>query len=169
MDHVFLLRQFQENGERIRALVAGVDNEHARIKPDDESWSILEVVNHLYEEEMLDFRTRLRIILQAPEEDWPPIDPSGWVSEHKYNERDLQESLENFLRERKASLTWLESLGTPDWETEYSRDGRSMRAGDMFAAWMAHDQLHLRQLVELHRMLAERAVRPYDLGYAGDW
>ena len=44
-----------------------------------------------------------------------------------------------------------------------------MHAGDIFASWVAHDGLHLRQLVELHRMLAERAVKPYKIGYAGEW
>jgi hypothetical protein len=44
-----------------------------------------------------------------------------------------------------------------------------MRAGDMFAAWVAHDGLHIRQLNELHRSLLERAAKPYRVGYAGEW
>jgi hypothetical protein len=44
-----------------------------------------------------------------------------------------------------------------------------MRAGDMFAAWVAHDGLHIRQLNELHRLLVERAAKPYRVGYAGEW
>ena len=39
----------------------------------------------------------------------------------------------------------------------------------MFASWVAHDNLHIRQLVELRRNLIERMTQPYDIGYAGDW
>ena len=60
-------------------------------------WSTLEVVCHLYDEEREDFRQRLDIILHRPEAKWPPIDPVGWVSARKYNERDLAQSLAEFL------------------------------------------------------------------------
>ena len=169
MDISFLKQQLKDNPERIRALVKNISDEEARLKPTPDSWSMLEVINHLYDEERLDFRVRLDIILHRPDEDWPPIDPVGWVAERKYIERDLKESIDNYLRERAASLAWLDSLGEVDWDTAYSRDGRTMHAGDMFASWVTHDHHHLRQLVELHRALTDRAAQPYDFGYAGDW
>jgi hypothetical protein len=44
---------------------------------------------------------------------------------------------------------WLASLDTPDLEVYESRPGGGkLRAGDMLAAWLAHDLLHLWQLVE---------------------
>jgi uncharacterized damage-inducible protein DinB len=168
MDISFLKQQLKDNPERIRALVKNISDEEARFKPTPDSWSMLEVINHLYDEERLDFRVRLDIILHRPEEDWPPIDPVGWVTERKYNQRELKESLDNFLRERAASITWLDSLKV-DWDTAYSRDGRTMRAGGMFTSWVTHDHHHMRQLVELHRALTGRAAQPYDFGYAGDW
>jgi hypothetical protein len=39
----------------------------------------------------------------------------------------------------------------------------------MFTSWVAHDLLHLRQLVELQRQYLEEQVPPYKLDYAGDW
>jgi hypothetical protein len=169
MDIEFLMREMAENPKRIKALVAGVTKTEARYKPSPKSWSILEVVNHLYDEERFDFRVRLDIILHKPQDNWPPITPTAWVRQHKYNTRDLQASLDDYLRERRRSLRWLRSLGKVDWNTRYSRKGRSMRAGDMFAAWVAHDGLHIRQLNELHRSLLERAAKPYRVGYAGEW
>jgi hypothetical protein len=77
--------------------------------------------------------------------------------------------VESFLRERRRSIRWLDSLGKIDWNTKYVSKFGTMKAGDMFASWVAHDGLHLRQLVELHRHLVERAVKPYAIGYAGDW
>lgn len=169
MDMDFLLREFTENPKRIKALVTGVNKTEARYKPGPKTWSILEVVNHLYDEERFDFRVRLDIILNRPAEDWPPIAPAAWVTQHKYNTLDLQTSLAAYFSERRRSLRWLRSLGQVDWNTRYSRAGRSMRAGDMFAAWVVHDGLHIRQLNELHRVLLERAVKPYKPGYAGEW
>ena len=39
----------------------------------------------------------------------------------------------------------------------------------MFTSWVAHDDLHIRQLTELRRAQIERITKPYKIGYAGDW
>jgi hypothetical protein len=39
----------------------------------------------------------------------------------------------------------------------------------MFAAWVTHDQLHMRQIVEIQRANVEVKARPYSLEYAGEW
>lgn len=164
-----MMGQLKANAQRISALVSGVTQEESIWKPGTDAWSILEVVNHLYDEEREDFRVRLNIILHHPDDPWPPIDPQGWVVDRRYNERALVESIENFMKEREASLDWLEQLGEPNWNTEYTSPFGSMQAGDMFSAWVAHDQLHMRQFVELHRGLTETHAKPFDLSYAGDW
>ncbi|MBZ0299939.1 MAG: DinB family protein [Anaerolineae bacterium] len=170
MDAEALLDLMRHNTQRIRTLVAGTSDAQARWKPDAETWSILEVINHLDDEERLDFRVRLDHILHQPGQPWPPIDPPGWVTEHRYNERDLDDSLASFLRERQQSLDWLQSLGTPNWSrSETAPWGGTLSAGDMFAAWVAHDTLHLRQLVELHHAYVEQLAAPYHTQYAGDW
>lgn len=75
LDH--LTAQMANQAETIRSLTEGVSDEQARWKPDAESWSILEVVNHLYEEERDDFRTHLGCILHHPDQPWPNINPDG--------------------------------------------------------------------------------------------
>jgi uncharacterized damage-inducible protein DinB len=165
-----LLTQFQANAKRIEALASQVSDEQARWKPDAESWSLLEVVNHLYDEEMLDFRTRLEILLARSGAEWPPINPPAWVVEREYNARDLSASLQNFLREREKSIQWLSGLDNPDWQAKASAPwGREMSAGEMFASWVAHDLLHMRQLVELHWAWLKQQAGDYPVGYAGDW
>ena len=44
-----------------------------------------------------------------------------------------------------------------------------MKAGEMFASWVAHDNLHIRQLVELRRSRIVSLAEPFDVGYAGEW
>lgn len=165
----YLIRQLTDNARRIEELVSGFTEEEVRWKPVQDSWSILEVVNHLYDEEREDFRVRLNIILHHPEMEWPPIDPEGWVVERQYNQRDLAQSLGNFISERNSSLNWLRKLERPDWQTVYLSPFGSMKAGDILAAWAAHDHLHMRQIIELHRDLLELKASPYKLEYAGDW
>ena len=96
--------QLLNNSKRIRVLVEGVPRDQARWKPESDSWSILEVVNHLYDEEIEDFPKRLDIILNQPDQSWTPIDPERWVTERQYNQRKLKASLKNFLQAREKSL-----------------------------------------------------------------
>ena len=68
MDYPLLVKMMELNAQRIQRLVAGIAPDQARWKPDPESWSIVEVINHLYDEERYDFRVRLEIILFHPEQ-----------------------------------------------------------------------------------------------------
>lgn len=165
-----MIAQMAQQADRIRALVAGVSDEQARWKPDADSWSILEVVNHLYDEEREDFRVRLDLLLHQPDQVAPPIDPQEWVTARAYNQRDLVESLDNFLDERQRSLDWLRGLGAPDFAAAIVMPwGTTYHPGDMAAAWVSHDLLHLRQLVELHWAWTQHRVAPYQSDYAGEW
>ena len=74
-----------------------------------------------------------------------------------------------FFRERKKSLGWLKTMETADWKAKYKTKWRTMTAGDMFASWVAHDNLHIRQLAELRRARIEKITRPFHIQYAGDW
>ena len=67
------------------------------------SWSILEVVCHLYDEEREDFREHLDFILHRQNEEYHVIDPQGWVTERKYNEQNFAEMQEKFFAERQKS------------------------------------------------------------------
>ncbi|MFN2103770.1 MAG: DinB family protein, partial [Candidatus Promineifilaceae bacterium] len=146
MDYNYCLKQLAGDMLRIRLLAQGVDDDQARWRPDADSWSILEVICHLLDEERKDFRVRLDITLHKPDETWPGIDPAGWMTEHNYNEQVLAASLQAFQEEREASLAWLKRLEAPDWEASYEAPWGTMRAGDLLASWVAHDLLHMRQL-----------------------
>jgi hypothetical protein len=164
-----LTKQMASNAQAIQAFVQGVSDEQARWRPKPEEWSILEVINHLLDEENEDFRAHLDLILHHPNDPWPRIDPQGWITERCYNERDLAQSLDGFLRAREESLAWLKGLSSPDWQAAYEAPFGQITAGDMMAAWAAHDLLHTRQLVELNWAYTLQIVGPYRIRYAGDW
>ena len=147
----------------------GVPEDQARWKPDEVSWSILEVVSHLSDEEEFDFPVRLKIILEDPGKEWPEIDPAGWVIEREYNQGDLYESLNRYVNLRNEWLVWLDELENPEWDVSYEAPFGKITAGDMFSSWVTHDLLHLRQLVELQRLYLEEQTKPYQMDYAGEW
>jgi len=159
----------KDNARRIEELLQGVTQESARWRPGPHDWSLVEVINHLYDEEMLDFRVRLELICFHPEAQWLSIDPDGWVAAKDYQSRDFRESVGNFLAERVRSLAWLESLGEVNLEAEGRAPWGMMRAGDMLTAWVAHDLHHMRQIVELLRGLVLDRMAPYSDRYAGGW
>jgi hypothetical protein len=163
------MAQMASNAQAVQALVRDVSDEQARWRPGPEDWSILEVINHLYDEELEDFRAHLDLILHHPGERWPSIDPQGWVVERRYSERDPARSLQEFLRVREQSLTWLKGLSEPNWRAVYTAPFGEITAGDMLASWVAHDLLHLRQLVELHWAYTTQQAQPYRVRYAGVW
>lgn len=164
------LTRLSASAEAIAALARNVSEAQARWKPAPEEWSVLEVICHLHDEEREDFRTRVRLTLESPEADWPPINPVGWVTERGYNQRDPAASLEAFLRERRESLRWLASLQNPNWDSTHSHPSfGSMTAGEVLAAWVAHDHLHIRQLNQLHWQYLSQDVPPISLNYAGGW
>lgn len=165
-----MLDRLRVHADVFGALVAGVSAEQARWKPEPEQWSILEVVNHLADEEVEDFRTRLDATLRGGSAPWPPIDPVRWVSERAYNERGLDESLERFLSRRAESVAWLGALPAPDWSLaqEHPTAGR-ITAGDLLTSWVAHDHIHIRQLNRLHRQFLVARLSEHSPEYAGRW
>jgi hypothetical protein len=165
-----LINQLGANADAFRALLESVRQEHASWKPAPDQWSLTEVIAHLLDEEREDFRTRLDLVLHKPEADWPPIDPSGWVTQRDYAARDLQDTLRLFLEERSRSLTWLRALRSPNWESTHTHPVfGSARAGDLLGAWIAHDFLHLRQIARIQWQRVRELARPFVTDYAGDW
>ena len=158
------------DAEVFRHLLAHVPPEQARWRPEPGKWSLLEVVNHLADEEREDFRHRLDLTLHHPGEPWPAIDPPRWAVERAYDRRELGASVADFLEERARSVEWLQGLETFDERAAYGHPGMgTITAGDLLHSWVAHDLIHIRQMTRLHRgYLAERAA-PHRLEYAGEW
>lgn len=158
----------------LRPLVENLSAEESRWRPSSADWSVVEVLRHLLDEEREDFKVRLGHVLRDPPEPWPPIDPVGAAASRGYRERALRPVLRDFELEREASVAWLRGLldASPpiDWSVAHVHPKFGpIHAGDLLAAWAAHDLLHLRQITRrLFEMLAARG-EPYRVGYAGEW
>jgi hypothetical protein len=166
----YFIERLAANRLVFEGLVNGITAGQAKWKPSPDKWSILEVINHLHDEEREDFRQRLDLVLTNPEQTWPRIDPQTWVTSRQYNQRDLNTSLNNFFTEREKSLSWLKQLTTPNWLNRYEHpDGSRITAGDLLASWLAHDYLHTRQLARLHWQYVGAIADPFQTNYGGPW
>ena len=108
-------------------------------------------------------------VLEAPDKPLVPIRPVEWVTERRYLEQDYEIMLGQFLEERDRSLLWLRSLDNPRWENlhEHPKLGK-MTAGKFLANWLAHDYLHIRQIIKIKFDLL-RSASGENLDYAGTW
>ena len=97
MNFEISVQELVNSTEMIRALLIGISQEDARLKPNPESWSILELLCHLYDEEVEDFREHLGFILHSSGKGWHSIDPQSWVTARKYNEQDFTEIRKKFF------------------------------------------------------------------------
>jgi hypothetical protein len=169
MDIVFVSQKLASTVAAIRALTQDISPDQARWKPNADAWSMLEVVNHLYDEEREDFRAHLANLLAHPEQPWKEIAPQKWVTERRYNLQDFQVSREKFYQARSESLAWLKDLTVLDWGAAYNLPWGKLTAGDLLVSWAAHDLLSIRQVAELNYQVLALAAQPYHLEYAGAW
>lgn len=142
-----------------------------RWQPDANSWSVLQIISHLADEETEDFPVRVFSTLEDPTKPWPPIDPEGWAIARDYQSNNLNEQLARFTQFRAANIQRLQSLTNPNWPNTHNHPKLGpMIASDLLAAWCAHDALHLRQLTKRLHQLASRDAGPDSTTrYAGDW
>ena len=172
MDASLLIARLESFGKALPGVVGCVSETDARWKPPSGAWSVLEIVNHLADEETDDFRMRVEMTLRDPQLEWPKIEPEEWgrsrlLDGQTYNERELGRSLARFVNERAASVAWLRSLRSPDWSRAHIHPrGGPLSAGLLLASWAAHDALHLRQIA---KRMYELAAREEQVGYAGTW
>ena len=163
-----IVRQLAANAATIRAQVQGVSDEQAQWSPNAETWSINQVMEHVYNEERIDFRKHLKEMLSDPQQPWARFRPDEYVSIV-----DRRQALDRFLGEREASIAWLEALRSPDWdrksEIRFGPDNERMAlsAGDVLVSWADHDLAHIRQMVKLLHAWHVNQAAPYSVQYGG--
>lgn len=164
-----IITRLSHNGLVFKDLLDDVSAGQILYKPEDDQWCLLEVVCHLADEEVHDFRARCLSTIEDPSIQWPAIGPQGWVKLNKYMDQDFKYKVKTFLSERKKSVVLLRKIENPRWSNTYEhpRIG-SVTARMMLHNWLMHDYLHIRQI---HRLKTEyfRTVSAENLAYAGNW
>jgi hypothetical protein len=169
MNTKYIIEELKRNKIIFKELLDGLPGEFYLWRFNPDKWCLLEIVCHLIDEEREDFRQRVRNILVNPELPLNSIDPVGWVKSRKYIERDYNTELKEFLHERDNSIKWLEHLENPKWDNFYKHPKLGdLSAKMIFANWLAHDYLHIRQILKLKYEYL-KYISGEDLSYAGEW
>lgn len=159
----------KRNQEVFKTLLENLSEEVYKWKQAPDKWCLLEIICHLYDEEQKDFKTRLKHILENKEGRPSPISSDEWAKNGNYMGQNYFEMIEKFLNERDESINWLCSLKNPEWENYYIHPEYGQMTGKMFLAnWLAHDYLHIRQIIKLKYDYLSNTTGD-DLKYAGGW
>jgi len=169
MNYSKIFEELDRNKYIFKGLLEDIDEDEYLWKPNPDKWCLLEIICHLRDEEVEDFRTRVRYVLETPERVLPPIDPANWVKERKYIAQNYKETMIDLIRERERSVNWLQALIDPQWDNEYQHPKIGPLSAKLFLSnWLAHDYLHLRQIVNV-KFDYLKSISGEDLNYAGGW
>jgi len=159
--------RMQANASVLASLYDGLPDGQLDWRPLPQKWSLREVLGHLHDEEIDDFRTRVDLTLHHADQAWPGIDPEGWVTERGYAQWDAVATMSEWQRRRAETLQWLRSLDAPDWNRIYEHPQiGALSAGDLLLSWLTHDHLHIRQILKLHLEFHKEHGKPYSSRYA---
>ncbi len=161
--------ELHRNKNIFQELLSNISKESIYWSQNPEKWCLLEVVCHLYDEEREDFRTRVKCVLEDPESPPPSFDPIIWVNERNYKGQNYDIILSKFLLERENSVQWLRAIQNPEWSNTYLHPKLGPMSAYLFLTnWLAHDYLHIRQIMRLkYDYLKETSGE--SLQYAGNW
>lgn len=165
-----IIEQLNSNKEIIKNLVQYVTQEQAVWRPSKNRWTVMEIINHLIDIEIIDFRYDFDLVLNHPEDSWPSFSIEKLRIEGKYNNREIKSSINKFLEEREKSIIWLSDLNNPDLNSLHSGQGfkgKRMKAGDVLVSWIAHDLFHIRHLTLLQWYILNEWEKPYSPRYSG--
>ena len=170
MNLQFFIERLGANARVLEALCRQTTNEQALWKQSPEKWSIQQVVYHLRQTEEKDFRPRLEKTLRAASEDWQPLAATEMRLAETSDANHSAEYLQNFLAEREKSIDWLKTLESPRWENTHRHNEQlTLAAGDLLASWLAHDYLHVKQIIRLQYDYVNFIAGNYKTDYAGKW
>lgn len=135
--------------DALEAAVAGLSDDQVRRPEAPGKWSILEVVQHLADSELV-WAYRLRLVVA---EDQPPLtgyDQDRWAVRLRYREADAAEALRQIGLLRAANLRLLRSLSPEDFQRAGVHTERGEETVEhMIALYAGHDLVHLRQIARI--------------------
>jgi hypothetical protein len=147
-----LLERVRGTPARLEDRLRSVPRQTLTYKPPTGGWSIQENVGHILDLGYLAPR-RIEQIL-AGETDLIAADMNNLkTNQARHNEREIEELLADFRRERESLVRKFESLGEDDWGKSgiHPRLKQPMRIVDIAYFDSEHDDYHLGRIGELLR------------------
>jgi len=138
----------------LKKTIKGLTPEQLRMRESPRKWSILEVLGHLSDTEIV-YRYRLRMIVAEPGCNIVGYDQDAWAKRLKYQEQDASDVMKEIESVRNATLRWLRTLG----DTELNRSGEHDERGEesvrhIIRMVAGHDLLHRSQIERIRAVVA---------------
>ncbi|RDY58159.1 DinB family protein [Flagellimonas nanhaiensis] len=164
-----VIAELKRNRKIFQETLSGIPLELVYWKNNPKDWSLLEIICHLVDEEVEDFRARVEHTLIRPNEPLKPFDQIAWIVERNYNGQDFDTMLKRFDDERRESITWLRTTKDMNWDNtiEHPQLG-SISARSFLWNWLAHDYHHIRQINKIKYAFLKQSSGD-SLSYAGKW
>jgi uncharacterized damage-inducible protein DinB len=147
----------------LRAVTAGAPAPALRFREEKSAWTIVEVVSHMADAEVVDWMPRIELILSdAPHREFKPFDRTGGFT--RYKAWSLRQLLDEFDTLRRKNVErFLSFRVRPE---SLSRTGVHPELGvvtldQLIACWVTHDSAHLAQI--------SRILTRYFGAHVGPW
>lgn len=164
-----LIARLENNLTVINAQLNNRTNEEFNFKPKPNAWSMFQVLSHLVDEEVYDFRARLLSVIENPEQTLPAFDPIKTLASKNLIDDDYNELLDKLMDERIKSVTILRTIDQDRWDLANNHPEKGLLSGRFFLTnWVAHDYLHIQQINRLAYQYLEQATDTA-LDYAGNF
>lgn len=132
----------------LTALLAGVDDELAHMRPAEEEWSTVEVIGHLIDAEERALE-RIDLVLRDDNPTLAGYDQNALVRDNGYQEQSLQAVVDRLLALRTERIAALTALTDEQWLRTGVFMGRGetpLTAITCHMCW--HDTNHLAQIAD---------------------
>ena len=132
---------------KLAKLLKGISPARSRKRPAPGKWSIMEIVAHLADAELVG-GYRIRAILGAPGCQVIGFDQDVWVTALHYDKRNLGKSFAQYRALRDANLGLLKTLTPEQWKHHGVHNERGAETIDTIVRMFAGHDLNHFQLIE---------------------
>jgi len=153
LDRSSLLARYADAPRRLEEEVRALPVAALAFRPNPDDWTATELVIHLADNEMVD-SIRVRMAIAESGVTIQRYDEARWARELDYANDDVEDALLAFRVARLRTHRLLGRLSDAAWERVYSLpEGGERSLADKLRGDVEHDDLHLRQLMELRELV----------------
>lgn len=147
-----LLETSEKSPKQIAAAVSGIPEKTLRYKPTPDKWSILEILGHLADIELV-YAYRIRQMLADEKPQIAPMDQNAWAKNLGYMESSPPELVALYGLNRHANLQLLRRIRLGDLEKSayHPELKRDVRVADILTQMAGHGANHLEQIERLKK------------------